>query len=135
MGGAVAGTSGQRGARRLREAYRWVRPRIESRRETRLRLLIVRAGYPEPETDVYLPLRRGKRRVRGDLVFLEYKVLVECDGEQHRKNDKQYHRDIERLDDVAEEGWRVIRVLKSTTDAWALAKLDTALRDRGWSPS
>jgi len=131
---AVGAQTGHRGARRLREAHFWVRPRVESPRETRLRLLIVRAGFPEPDTNIYLPLRPGKRAARGDLVFLAYKVLLEYDGEQHRTEDKQYHRDVERRGDVGEEHWRVIRVLKSTTDAWVLERLDAALRDRGWRP-
>lgn len=131
---AVASRAGQRGTHRLRQALLWVRPRVESRQETRLRLLIVRAGFPEPETNVYIPLRPGRKRVRGDLVYLEYRVLVEYDGEQHRTDNAQYTRDLERLDDVMADGWRVIRVLKDTPTADILARLDDALRSRGWHP-
>lgn len=131
---AVDAQSGHRGARALREAFAWVRPRVESRRETRLRLLIVRAGFPEPETNVEVLVRPGRKRVRGDLVFARYKVLVEYDGQHHRTSDKQFQRDVERLHDVMEVGWRVIRVLKDTTDAEVLTKLDFALRSRGWRP-
>ena len=131
---AVAERAGQRGIRRLRAALEWVRPRVESRQETRLRLLIVRAGLPEPETNVYLPLRYQRRRVRGDLVYLRYRVLVEYDGEQHRTDDLQFARDVDRLDGVMAEDWRVIRVLKETPDAEVLSRLDQALRSRGWRP-
>ncbi|WP_133163727.1 hypothetical protein [Cryobacterium zongtaii] len=131
---AVAERPGHRGIRRLRAALEWVRPRVESRQETRLRLLIVRAGLPEPETNVYLPLRYQRRRVRGDLVYLRYRVLVEYDGEQHRTDDVQFARDVDRLDGVMAEDWRVIRVLKETPDAEVLSRLDQALRSRGWRP-
>jgi hypothetical protein len=134
LAAAVCARSGRRGARTLREALSWVRPRVESRRETFLRLLIVRAGFPEPETNVEIAVRPGRRRVRGDLVFARYKVLVEYDGQHHRTSDRQFQRDVERLDDVADAGWRVIRVLKGMTDAEVLARLDFALRSRGWAP-
>ncbi|MCU1447115.1 hypothetical protein [Cryobacterium sp.] len=132
---AVTDRFGNRGTQRLRQALLWVRPRVESRQETRLRLLIVRAGFPEPETNVYLRLRPGRKRVRGDLVYEEYRVLVEYDGEQHRIDNAQYSRDLERLDDVMADGWRVIRVLKDTPTSEILARLDDALRSRGWRPN
>jgi hypothetical protein len=131
---AVARRPGQRGTLRLQQALTWVRPRVESRQETRLRLLILRAGFPEPEVNVYLPLRPGRKRVRGDLVYLEYRVLVEYDGEHHRTDNGQYARDVERLDDVMADGWRVIRVVKDTPTAEILARLDDALRASGWRP-
>ncbi|MGY4859637.1 hypothetical protein [Cryobacterium sp. AP23] len=131
---AVTERFGNRGTQRLRQALLWVRPRVESRQETRLRLLIIRAGFPEPETNVYLPLRPGRKRVRGDLVYEKYRVLLEYDGEQHRTDDAQYARDLERLDDVMADGWRVIRVLKDTPTSEILARLDDALRSRGWQP-
>ncbi|WP_120338025.1 hypothetical protein [Cryobacterium soli] len=131
---AVEARAGHRGIRRLRAAAEWVRPRVESRQETRLRLLIVRAGLPEPETNVYLPLRHQRRRVRGDLVYLRYRTLVEYDGGQHRTDDAQFARDVDRLDGVMAEDWRVIRVLKETPDAEVLARLEQALRSRGWRP-
>jgi hypothetical protein len=109
-------------------------PEGGSQRETRLRLLVVRAGFPEPDTNIDLPLKPGRKRARGDLVYLRYKILVEYDGEQHRLDDVQYERDLERLDDLAAAGWRVSRATKTTTSADVLARLDEALRARGWRP-
>lgn len=131
---AVADRAGRRGVQRLRGALEWVRPRVESRRETYLRLMVVRAGFPEPDTNVPLPLRAGRKGARGDLVYLTWRVLVEYDGEQHRTDDAQYARDVERLDDLAADGWRVIRATKATDPAEVLARLDEALRARGWRP-
>jgi hypothetical protein len=130
----VTHRAGHRGIRRLRTAVEWVRPRVESRQETRLRMLLLRAGLPEPETNIYLPLQYQSRRVRGDLVYLRYRTLVEYDGEQHRTDDAQFARDVDRLDGVMAEGWRVIRVTKSTSDAEVVSRVDQALRSRGWRP-
>ena len=126
--------AGSRGARRAREAAGRIRPRSESRQETRLRLLLVDCGFPEPETNVPIALPPGRPRVRGDLVYERYKVLVEYDGEQHRLDDGQYNRDAERLHDLRAAGWIVITVRKGSTPEWVRATVGEALRSRGWRP-
>ncbi|WP_104082434.1 hypothetical protein [Cryobacterium sp. Y11] len=126
--------AGHRGSLRLRAAAALIRPRVESRRETFLRLFLLVCGFPKPETNVYIPLPAGKRRARGDLVYLRYKVLVEYDGEQHRIDDAQYNRDAERLHDVREAGWLVITVRKGSSKEWVRDAVNVALRSRGWRP-
>ncbi|MDJ0348089.1 DUF559 domain-containing protein [Cryobacterium sp. PH29-G1] len=126
--------AGHRGARRLRAAEALIRPRVESRRETFLRLFLIVCGFPEPETNRDIPLPRGKRRVRGDLVYFRYKVLVEYDGEQHRTDDVQHNRDAERLHDLREAGWLVITVRKGSSKDWVRDAVAAALRSRGWRP-
>ena len=126
--------AGHRGAQRLRAAEALIRPRVESRRETFLRLFLLMCGFPEPDTNLNIPLPAGKRRVRGDLVYFRYKVLVEYDGEQHRTDDTQYNRDAERLHDLREAGWVVITVRKSSSKEWVQGAVDAALRSRGWRP-
>ena len=126
--------SGNRGARRLRAAGALIRPRVESRRETFLRLFLMMCGFPEPETNLNIPLPAGKRRVRGDLVYLRYKILVEYDGEQHRTDSAQYNRDAERLHDLRGAGGLVITVRKGSSQDWVRSAVDGALRSRGWRP-
>jgi hypothetical protein len=126
--------AGNRGVLRLRAAESLIRPRVESRRETFLRLFLVLCGFPEPETNRDIPLPRGKRRVRGDLVYFRYTVLVEYDGEQHRTDDVQYNRDAERLHDLREAGWLVVTVRKGSSKDWVRDAVDGALRSRGWRP-
>lgn len=48
--GGVLHYVGKRGYRGLREAGVLIRPRVESRRETFLRLFLVRCRFPEPVT-------------------------------------------------------------------------------------
>jgi hypothetical protein len=129
--------TGQRGAKQLREAFGSVRPRTDSAKETATRLVIVRAGLPEPEVNGEILDGSGLKIAIGDLVFREYKVLVEYDGEQHRTDEEQYHWDVDRLDAIMEAGWRVIRINKShlrSVPSPALRKITTALMAAGWRP-
>ncbi len=87
-----------------------MRPGTDSAPETRLRLLLLEAGCPEPEVNGIVPTSRGA--FHGDLVFRDQRVIVEYDGEQHRTDDRQYSIDGDRLDAIMAAGWRVIRVDK-----------------------
>lgn len=134
---AVTRAEGSRGARRAREALALIRPRTDSPRETTLRLLIIRSGLPEPVVNFTITNESGGFVGYGDLAYPQYKVLVEYDGGQHRDDEKQFNRDIDRLDDIMELTWRVIRVNKSHVDSRSstrIAKIRTALLERGWRP-
>jgi len=124
-----------RGIRSLRAARRELRAGSASPRETRLRLLVLRspAGYPELEPNGPIDLSTDVR-THGDLVFRAFKVILEYDGGQHRLLERQFHRDVDRLNDLTRDGWLVIRIHKDTTDATTLDWLDSALRSRGWRP-
>ena len=127
---AIERFGSRRGAIRLRAARADLKPGSASRRETRLRLRVLRAGFPEPELNTPIELDGG--RTHGDLVFREYRVLLEYDGEQHRDDDAQFHRDVERLNDLATAGWIVVRVGRRLPLPRALDQLERALRARGW---
>jgi hypothetical protein len=132
---AVIRHGGHRGARKLRAAFDMVRAGVDSPRETVLRLVIVRAGFPEPEVNGVILDGDGKKIATGDLVFREYKVLVEYDGEQHRLDQEQYNWDIDRLDAIREAGWLVVRINKSHlrgSDSRVERKIEKALRASGW---
>ncbi len=120
---------GRAGAARLREALGQLRPRSDSPRETRLRLLVLRAGFPEPEVNGVVVGRRGERLGHGDLLWRGCKVIVEYDGRQHRTDLRQYRIDIERLERFMDAGWRVIRVDERVfaDPSSFLASLDRAL--------
>jgi len=132
---AVARFRRGRGRRGLQESLTHIRPRTDSPPETELRLDITAAGLPEPAVNVAIRDDSGRLIAIGDLVFVEYKVVVEYDGEQHRTNDAQYARDVERLDDLASARYRVIRVTKQhrgTRRREVIEKIRTALAERGW---
>jgi len=92
-----------------RTALGLVRHGAESPRETRLRLMMVLAGLPEPVCN--LPVRVGGRFVgRGDLVLEQFRMIVEYDGRQHLTSTSQWERDVVRLEAFADAGWHVTRV-------------------------
>lgn len=100
---------GTRGIRRLRAALELVDGGAESPQETRVRLLLVGAGLPRPETQIEF---RGlhRRRIRVDMGWREWQVAVEYDGIQHWDDPYQRAWDIERIALLEAAGWIVIRV-------------------------
>ncbi|MBN9240680.1 MAG: hypothetical protein BGO97_13285 [Micrococcales bacterium 70-64] len=129
---ATAGGSG-RGIVRARRALPDVREGADSARETRLRVLLVRAGLPEPEVNGIITLSDGEQ-THGDLVLRQWRVLVEYDGRQHRTSRRQFERDVLRLERLAAEGWVVIRVLSVHLDdeRAVVHRVVRAMRARGW---
>jgi len=132
----VSAHSGQRGYVKLSRALPQIRTRTDSARETLLRLIVVRAGFPEPEINPEIRNGFGAVIAHGDIVFREYRTIVEYDGGQHRTDERQFEIDIERLDQLMEEGWRVIRVGKSLMGrrATLFRKISIALEAGGWQP-
>jgi hypothetical protein len=96
-----------------------------------VRLIVARAGFPEPEPNGPIELSGG-RRTYGDLVFRAHRLLLKYDGEQHRLDARRFRRDIDRINDLQDAGWVVIRVHAGTPHAEIIARLDAGLRARGW---
>jgi very-short-patch-repair endonuclease len=122
---------------RLESALSEMRPRTDSARETKLRLILTRGGYPEPEVNGEIINTQGRVITHGDLVYRDYCTIVEYDGSQHASDSVQFGIDIRRLDDLMEAGWRVIRVDKSLLARRSVLfrKVTTALTAAGWQPS
>jgi len=133
---AVRDRRGRRGVRKLRVALDLVRPRTDSAMETIVRLLIVRADLPEPSINQAIFNSSGAQIATGDMAYPAYRVLLEYDGAQHRLDEDQYNWDIDRLDAIMAEGWRVLRINKSHLRApFQLAdRIRTALSRAGWRP-
>ncbi len=89
---------------RVRRTLRLAAVGAESPMETRLRLLIVLAGLPEPVVQYDVPAARA----RLDLAYPEAKVAIEYDGDHHRERDR-FRRDIARLNRLRLLGWTVLR--------------------------
>lgn len=47
-----------------------------------------------------------------DLVYPERRIAIESEGDQHRIDPAQWHRDIEKHERLADLGWRVVRVTR-----------------------
>lgn len=132
---AVDSRRGVRGSRSLVAALELVRPGSESPKETELRLLLIRGGLPEPELNVDVFGKNGRFIGRGDLVYRRHKVLVEYDGSQHADDRRQFHRDVNRLEEFSDNDWRVVRVLKEHMNADRadiVTRVRNALLAKGW---
>lgn len=99
-----------------------------SPKETWLRLLLIRAGYPRPQTQILVWSPDGRRRYYLDMGWEDAMIAVEYDGEQHRLDPVQYAYDIQRSEDIQEVGWNRIRVVKRNRSADVLARVERAWR-------
>lgn len=127
---------GTPGIRKARLALELARIGADSAPETRLRLALERAGLPEAQLNVRMQLRDGVER-QPDLAYPKHRVAVEYDGEGHSEAG-QIVRDIAREEDFSRTGWLLVRISKRhmENDArLAVAKVRSALRDRGWTPN
>ncbi|WP_149361601.1 DUF559 domain-containing protein [Lolliginicoccus suaedae] len=111
------GRNGSWGIQALRAVLELADPGAESPQETRLRLLIVRAGLPRPRTQRVIRDEHGLFIARADLAWPEWKVAVEYDGAHHFTDPGQARRDAHRANDCQRAGWRVIRVLPESLRA------------------
>ena len=104
---------GARGICQLRSALALCDAGAQSPRETWLRLLIMRAGFPRPQTQIPVVVH-GRRRYYLDMGWEELMLAVEYDGDHHRTDPAQFARDITRLEELAAMGWTIIRVAAGT---------------------
>ncbi|MEE6176271.1 endonuclease domain-containing protein [Mycobacterium sp. 050134] len=120
-----------RGLRRLRGALPLVDPGAASPRETWLRLVLIDAGLPAPETQI--PVNENWRTVGVlDMGWEEYKVAVEYDGDHHRADRRQYAKDQWRIRKLEALGWIVIRVIADDSAEDAVRRVREALFRRGF---
>ena len=105
--GAVNAWSGW-GSRPALRAVGYVRKGVDSPMETRLRMLIVLAGLPEPQVNRIVCDGSGSWNKRFDLCYPDLLLVIEYDGRQHADNDKQWDHDIDRREELDVEGWRLI---------------------------
>jgi hypothetical protein len=122
-----------RGVRQLRELLPLIDGGSESPRESRIRLMLHDAGFPRPETQI--PVLAGTTRPVAflDMGWRDFMIAVEYDGDHHRKDRKQYVKDIARLRMLEAMGWIVIRVIAEDRPEEWLPRVEAALIDRGGS--
>jgi hypothetical protein len=96
-----------RGLSQLHEALDLYDPASQSPKETWLRLLLVKSGFPRPQTQIPVLGLNGYPVYYLDMGWEELKLAVEYDGAQHAD---ALGYDIERHDYIAGLGWTVVRV-------------------------
>lgn len=93
-----------------RVAAGFVRAEVDSPMETRLRMLIVLAGLPEPIVNHKIHDARGRVLMRLDLSYPALRLIVEYDGRQHLDDPAQVKRDRERREYFDDQEWRILVV-------------------------
>ena len=99
--------SGDRSALTARRAAAFVRKDVDSPMETRLRMLLVLAGLPEPDVNHKIFDEHGRLRFRLDLSYPDLKLIVEYDGQQHRDDLDQWEHDVDRREWFDRNGWMI----------------------------
>lgn len=120
---------GRRGIRRARIALPLVDAGAESPRETWLRLLLIRAGFPPPQTQIPIYDQWGQLVAVVDMGWEEIKVGVDYEGDHHRTSPRQFSRDIHRFETVTGLGWIDVRVTNEDTEGGVIGRVHAA-RDR-----
>lgn len=93
-----------------RYAAQFVRDDVDSPMETRLRMLIVLAGLPEPQVNVKVREQDGNVILRFDLAYPSVRLAVEYDGRQHVEIIENWESDLDRGDLVDEAEWHILKV-------------------------
>lgn len=118
--------AGRRGIRAAMEALDLVDPGAESPQETRVRLILIRAGFPRPETQIPVYDEYGQLVAVLDMGWRDLKVGVDYEGEHHRKSRRQLDKDIRRHDAVTELRWIDVRVTVEDTDGSIIGRVARA---------
>lgn len=124
-----------RGRRAAVLAVGRVRDGVDSPQETRLRLLLVDGGLPEPLTDVRVTDEGGRVVTWLDMFYPGLRLAVEYDGQQHRTSDRQFARDGERIEQLRGLDIGLVRVERTAMSGPGIAALravESRMREHGW---
>lgn len=103
--------AGRRGIARARRAADLFDAGAQSPKESWLRVVLIEAGLPRPQTQIRVLDEFGSVFAYLDMGWDDVEVAVEYDGEQHRNDRRQYTRDVRRLETLERLGWIVVRVV------------------------
>ena len=117
---------GRRGVARARDAIELFDAGAQSPKESWLRVVLIQAGLPRPQTQIPVRDESGSPFAYLDMGWADVKVAVEYDGEQHRSDRRHYTWDIRRLEMLERLGWIVIRVTVSDQPADIIRRVRAA---------
>lgn len=130
--------AGRRGARAMAAAVASIRSGPLSRAESLLRLILLRAGFPEPLLNVEVVDDSGQVVAMPDLSWREPKVVVEYEGDYHRRSRTRFRSDVTRGERYADAGWFQLRA--HADDVFGdpnpfAGRLLRRMVERGWRPT
>jgi very-short-patch-repair endonuclease len=117
---------GHRNIRRARKALELVDAGAESPRETWLRLLLIEAGYPRPQTQIPVYGEYQELVAVLDMGWDDVKIALEYEGDHHRTDRRQFNRDIARFEALPDLGWITVRVTAEDTPGGILRRVAAA---------
>ena len=95
---------------------------LSHHKETWLRLLVIRHGFPRPQTQIPVYDEYGALVAVLDMGWEEIKLALDYEGDHHR-NPVRFNKDIRRHDAVTELGWMDIRVTSRDTEGGIIGRL------------
>ncbi|MCV7010270.1 hypothetical protein [Mycobacterium gordonae] len=117
---------GRRGIRIAKIALELADGGSQSPRETWLRLLLMRAGFPRPQTQIPVCDEFGEPFAYLDMGWEDLKVGAEYDGEQHRIDKRRYAWDLRRQEKIEARGWLNVRVVGTDRPAAIIGRVAAA---------
>jgi hypothetical protein len=122
--------SGRKGIERARRAIDLFDAGAQSPKESWLRVVLIQAGLPRPQTQIPVLDEWGNPIAYLDMGWEDIKVAVEYDGEHHRIDRRQYTWDVRRLESLERLGWIVVRVVAGDRPAEVVSRVRAALARR-----
>jgi len=122
--------AGTKGVKRCREAVELADYGAQSPKETWLRLLLIDAGFPRPQTQIPVVDAYGEPFAYLDMGWRHRMIAVEYDGDEHRVDRTRYAWDVVRLRRILGAGWLHIKVIAEDRRADILDRVWAAWRLR-----
>jgi hypothetical protein len=120
---------GRHGIRQARVTLGLVDMGSESPRETWLRLLLIRAGFPPPQTQIPVYDEYGQLVAVVDMGWEDIKVGADYEGAFHR-TPKRYQDDLRRAEALTDLGWIDVRVCSQDTEGGIIGRVGRARERR-----
>ena len=99
-----------RGADALRSAVADARERVWSPMETKVRLMILARGYPEPVPNLEFIDPATGIVYYVDLAYPQWKIAIEYDGQGHWDDKQQWEKDLHKNEVLHDQAWKVLRI-------------------------
>lgn len=123
---------GRRGIKAARTVLDLVDGGAQSPKETWLRLLLIRAGFPRPQTQIAVRNQWGWAEAYLDMGWEDIRVAAEYDGDHHLSNRYHVKKDIRRHEKITHGyGWIVVRVVAGDHPADITDRVREARASRG----
>ena len=119
----------------MRTALPSIRSGPRSPAESLIRLIVLRAGFPEPQLNFDVHDQNGVLVATGDLCWPEFRVVVEYEGDYHRRERSKFRSDVTRGERYADAGWFQLRAHADDVyvdSAEFRERLFRRMRERGW---